>query len=74
MDEYRNKKYSIKKFKEDEVIHMITVHQSPTVRKVKKEKFAVKNKKNVSARDIQHSIGIYGSFGRTLVDLHNQGR
>ena len=65
MDKRRNNKYNGKKYKKNEVIHLITAPKDLPVREIKEK---------VSARDIQNSIGIYGSFGRTLVDLHKRGR
>lgn len=75
MDTYRNNHYDKEKKKENEVVQLI-----PTITKQVEEKTEAfkktvsSNKKKKSAREIQDEIGIYGAFGRTLVDLHKQGR
>lgn len=75
MDNYRNSSYSKEKKKENGVIRLMptTIKKSTgKVDAVRKPDFSKKKKK--SAREIQDEIGIYGAFGRTLVDLHKQGR
>ncbi|SLL07158.1 Uncharacterised protein [Mycobacteroides abscessus subsp. abscessus] len=75
MDKYRNSSYSKEKKKENGVIRLMptTIKQSTgKVDTVRKSDFSKEKKK--SAREIQDEIGIYGAFGRTLVDLHKQGR
>ncbi|EOR23185.1 hypothetical protein M3568_02605 [Priestia flexa] len=75
MDNYRNSSYSKEKKKENGVIRLMptTIKQSTgKVETLRKPDFS--NKKRKSAREIQDEIGIYGAFGRTLVDLYKQGR
>ncbi|MEC1770231.1 hypothetical protein [Schinkia azotoformans] len=75
MDKCRNNDYDKDKKKENKVVRLMpTTIKRPegTIRAFRKSTTSKKKKK--SARDIQDEIGIYGAFGRTLVDLHKQGR
>ncbi|MCI1592509.1 hypothetical protein [Heyndrickxia oleronia] len=76
MDNYRNSSYSKEKKKENGVIRLTpttTIKQS-TGKAEALRRSAFSKKKRKSAREVQDEIGIYGAFGRTLVDLHKQGR
>lgn len=74
MDKCKDKKYD--RGKKNEVINMVTVPQRRvTGRKMEVNKSVEScNKKKKSALDISDSIGVYGAFGRSLMDFHKQGR
>ncbi|MBL5767280.1 hypothetical protein [Heyndrickxia sporothermodurans] len=75
MDNYRNSSYSKDKKQENGVIRLMPTTIKQSTGKVGDfRKSALSKKKKKSAREIQDEIGIYGAFGRTLVDLHKQGR
>lgn len=62
---------------EDEVVRMITFPQTKPelkVRRVRPTVEVTKKKRKRSALEISDAIGVYGAFGRTLTDLHKQGR
>jgi len=77
MDKRRNSEYdkNYSKNKSDEVVKMLTMPLTKAAttktigRKVEKNP-----KKKRSALEISNSIGVHGAFGRTLSDLHKQGR
>lgn len=78
MDIFGNKRYYDKKAKDkDEVVKMVTVPQTRITHKetkVTKVNDKAKYQSKKSAIEISNQIGIYGAFGRTLSDLHKQGR
>ncbi|THE11870.1 hypothetical protein E1I69_13365 [Bacillus timonensis] len=77
MDKYRNKRYDRNTKNTEEVVHLITLPQSNSEKKVKRVRSEVevqRKKKKRSALEISDAIGVYGAFGRTLSDLHKQGR
>ncbi|MCC3359130.1 hypothetical protein [Bacillus sp. REN16] len=77
MDEYRNKRYDRNTKNTEEVVHLITFPQTKPekkARRVRSEEEVQRKKKRRSALEISDAIGVYGAFGRTLSDLHKQGR
>ena len=75
MDIHTNKSYDRPNNKEAEVVKLFTVPQKQ-IDKAKRINTVteVSKKKKRSALEISDAIGIYGAFGRTLSDLHKQGR
>ena len=58
-----------------EVVKMVTMPLTkiaPT--KVVESEYKKNPKKKKSALEISNSIGVHGAFGRSLSDLHKQGR
>ncbi|WP_040205607.1 hypothetical protein [Neobacillus jeddahensis] len=76
MDEHRNREYDTNKFtNNDEVVKMVTIPLTKEAPNKTVRGNVVKNqKKKRSALEISNSIGVHGAFGRTLSDLHKQGR
>lgn len=77
MDKRRNREYDRNNSKKnsDEVIKMLTVPLTKTAPTKTVGSKVIKNpKKKRSALEISNSIGVHGAFGRTLSDLHKQGR
>lgn len=78
MDNMRNKRYdNNNKTSQKEVVKMITVPQTRTISQkpqTAKPVQTMKRRKKKSALEISDAIGVYGAFGRTLLDLHKQGR
>lgn len=78
MDKRRNRIYDNDKNNiEEEVVRMITFPQTKPhlrVSRVRPTVDVTKKKPKRSALEIADSIGVYGAFGRTLTDLHKQGR
>jgi hypothetical protein len=77
MDKRRNSEYDRNNSKNnsDGVVRMLTMPltKESTTKTVGRK--AEKNpKKKRSALEISNSIGVHGAFGRTLSDLHKQGR
>jgi hypothetical protein len=74
MGEYRSK--MINKNNNEKVVKIVAIPQAiPRKNLSEKESGLVMDmKKKKSALEISNSIGIYGAFGRTLSDLHKQGR
>ncbi|MGY3718059.1 hypothetical protein ACWE42_21320 [Sutcliffiella cohnii] len=67
-------KYKVKK-NNNEVVKMVTMpltKVAPT--KTAESKYIKNPNKKKSAIEISNSIGVHGAFGRTLSDLHKQGR
>jgi hypothetical protein len=77
MDEYRNiesEKDNSKKNNE-EVVKMVTMPLTKAASTITVGRKVVKNpKKKRSALEISNSIGVHGAFGRTLSEIHKQGR
>lgn len=77
MDYYRNKRYDRNIKESKEVVRMITLPHTKSDRRIKQlnaEKVIPKKTKKRSALEISETIGVYGAFGRSLSDLHKQGR
>jgi hypothetical protein len=77
MDKRRNIEYDNNNSKKnnDEVVKMVTMPLTKAAPTKKLGKIVLKNpKKKRSALEISNSIGVHGAFGRTLSDLHKQGR
>jgi hypothetical protein len=78
MDKPRNNRYDDNpKTNQGEVVKMVTISKNRTVLQkpqVAKPVEPTKRRKKKSALEISDSIGVYGAFGRTLLDLHKQGR
>jgi hypothetical protein len=77
MDKHRIRKYDKNNTKKnsDEVVKMLTMPLTKAAPTKTVGKKVVKNtKKKRSALEISNSIGVHGAFGRTLSDLHKQGR
>ncbi|WP_243290295.1 hypothetical protein [Bacillus sp. FJAT-47783] len=73
MDNCRSNGYDKYKKKGNGVVRLIPTTVKQQEKKIGTFKKTVSTKKK-SAREIQDEIGIYGAFGRTLLDLHKQGR
>jgi hypothetical protein len=77
MDECRNRHYDKDNSKKNnnEVVKMVTMPLTKAVpTKAVGRKVAKNPKKKCSALEISNSIGVHGAFGRTLSELHKQGR
>jgi hypothetical protein len=77
MDKHRIRRYDKNNTKKnsDEVVKMLTMPLTKAAPTKTVGKKVVKNpKKKRSALEISNSIGVHGAFGRTLSDLHKQGR
>lgn len=77
MDKCRNREYDNNNSKEDrdEVVRMLTMPQTKAAPAKTDGRIVGRNpKKKRSALEISNSIGVHGAFGRTLSDLHKQGR
>ena len=77
MDKRRSRDYDKNNSKknEDEVVKLLTMPLTKTATtKTNGRKVAKNPKKKRSALEISNSIGVHGAFGRTLSDLHKQGR
>jgi hypothetical protein len=72
MDEYRNKTVN----NNEKVVKIVAIPQTMPRKKSSENQsgLVIKSKRKKSALEISDSIGIYGAFGRTLSDLHKQGR
>ncbi|WP_062109422.1 hypothetical protein [Bacillus niameyensis] len=68
-DKNNSQKYS------DEVVKMLSMPLTKAAPTKTVGRKIVKNpKKKRSALEISNSIGVHGAFGRTLSELHKQGR
>lgn len=77
MDMCRNKEYvqNNPKKNSNEVVKMLPMPLTKAAPTKTIGKKVVKNpKKKQNALEISNSIGVHGAFGRTLSDLHKQGR
>ncbi len=75
MDKCRNRGYKTNNNKIDGVVKMVSVPLTKEAQSKTVGNKTVKNpKKKRSALEISNSIGVHGAFGRTLSDLHKQGR
>lgn len=76
MDMHRNREYDTNKFNNNvEVVKMVTIPLTKEAPIKTVRGSGVKNqKKKRSALEISDSIGVHGAFGRTLSELHKQGR
>lgn len=73
----RNKSKNYNSFKNnlEEVVKMVAIPGTIDANKLRGDKSVeTTKKKKKSALEISDSIGVYGAFGRTLADLHKQGR
>jgi len=76
MDRRRNSEYDKNNSKNnsDEVVKMLTMPLTKAATTKTGIKVEKNPKKKRSALEISNSIGVHGAFGRTLSDLHKQGR
>jgi hypothetical protein len=78
MDKPRNKRYDNKnENNQREVVKMVAISEIKTIAQKPQAAKPVqtpKRRKKKSALEISDAIGVYGAFGRTLLDLHKQGR
>ncbi|MCR2823650.1 hypothetical protein [Lederbergia panacisoli] len=73
MDGYRSKEVVDN---DEKGVKVMAIPQALPRKKINENQsdLVIKNKKKKSALEISDSIGVYGAFGRTLSDLHKQGR